>query len=231
MRLMKVYPEVPNWWYYVVFVITVAISLAVTQAWPTHLTWWAFFIAIFIAILWFLPIGMIQATTNIQIGLNVITEFIIGYMQPGRPVAMMTFKTFGYITMAQGMSFVQDLKLGHYMKIPPKTLFYTQTAATVWASLVEVAVMNWALGSIKGVCTKAASDNFTCPQAKVFYTASVVCKSRPSVYLVKLQQTNVFERGSFGTGKNILGRTNLRQSALVLLDWLVISNSILVHGS
>lgn len=33
---------------------------------------------------------------------SVITELIIGYVLPGRPVAMMLFKTWGYITMAQG---------------------------------------------------------------------------------------------------------------------------------
>jgi hypothetical protein len=47
---------------------------------------------------------MIQAITNQQVGLNVITELIIGYALPGRPVAMMMFKTWGYITMAQGMA-------------------------------------------------------------------------------------------------------------------------------
>ena len=40
---------------------------------------------------------MIQAITNQQIGLNVITELVVGYALPGKPVAMMIFKTFGYI--------------------------------------------------------------------------------------------------------------------------------------
>jgi hypothetical protein len=46
---------------------------------------------------------MIQAITNQQVGLNVITELIIGYALPGRPVAMMMFKTWGFTTMIQGM--------------------------------------------------------------------------------------------------------------------------------
>jgi hypothetical protein len=61
---------------------------------------------------WFLPIGFIQAITNVQLGLNVFTEFLIGYMQPGKPNAMMLFKTYGYITMTQGLAFTQDMKLG-----------------------------------------------------------------------------------------------------------------------
>lgn len=55
-----------------------------------------------------------------RIGLNVLTEFIFGYIQPGRPLALMLFKTYGYITMSQALSFVGDLKFGHYMKYIPR---------------------------------------------------------------------------------------------------------------
>jgi hypothetical protein len=48
------------------------------------------------------------------------------YMLPGRPIAMMLFKTYGYITMRQALAFAQDLKLGWYLKVPPKTMFMCQ---------------------------------------------------------------------------------------------------------
>lgn len=83
-----------------------------------------------IAFVYTIPIGMIQAITNTQVGLNVITELIIGYMLPGRPIAMMMFKTYGYITMAQALTFTSDFKLGHYMKIPPRPMFWCQVVAT-----------------------------------------------------------------------------------------------------
>ena len=38
---------------------------------------------------------------------SVITELIVGYALPGRPIAMMMFKTWGYITMSQG-TFIDD---------------------------------------------------------------------------------------------------------------------------
>jgi hypothetical protein len=58
---------------------------------------------------------MLQAITNQQVGLkcvlildtrvaqfslghSVITELVVGYCLPERPVAMMIFKTFGYIS-------------------------------------------------------------------------------------------------------------------------------------
>ena len=72
-RMMRKYPDAPNWWYMVILVVMIGISLATALAYDTHLSWWAFLIAIAIACAWSVPIGMIQAITNIQIGLNVFT--------------------------------------------------------------------------------------------------------------------------------------------------------------
>jgi OPT family small oligopeptide transporter len=104
----------------------------------------------------------------------VLTEFIVGYILPGRPVAMMAFKTCGYMTMYQALSFAQDLKLGHYMKVPPRTMFWSQTVATFWAALVQVSVMNWALGAIKDVCSATQANSFTCPQGRLFFNTAVI---------------------------------------------------------
>lgn len=59
-------------------------------------------------------------------GLNIITEYIMGVILPGRPIANVCFKTYGYISMAQAVSFLSDFKLGHYMKIPPRSMFIAQ---------------------------------------------------------------------------------------------------------
>jgi OPT family small oligopeptide transporter len=121
-RLMAKYETVPIWWYLIVLVIMTAIGLAVVLSYPTHMSWWAFFVSLIIALVWTLPIGMIQATTNIQLGLNVITEFIVGYIQPGKPMAMMLFKTYGYISMSQALYFCQDMKLGKTPAMFPTSL-------------------------------------------------------------------------------------------------------------
>lgn len=96
-----------------------------------------------IAFVYMIPVGMIQAITNQQLGLNVITELVIGYALPGRPLAMMLFKTWGYITMAQGLQFTSDFKLGHYMKIPQRPMFFCQVVATVLAGTTQLGVQAW----------------------------------------------------------------------------------------
>lgn len=58
---------------------------------------WGVVVSIFIAFVYIVPTGMLQAITNQQIGLNVLTELVGGYTLPGRPLALMIFKTYGYI--------------------------------------------------------------------------------------------------------------------------------------
>ncbi|KAL9083004.1 MAG: hypothetical protein Q9165_008700 [Trypethelium subeluteriae] len=172
--MSKNYKEAPQWWYGILFLLMLILSLVTVLGFPTNFKWWAFLIAVLVSTGFSLPIGIIQAITNVQIGLSVITEFIMGYMQPGKPLALMMFKVYGYITMSQALSFVSDLKFGHYMKIPPRTMFAAQVVATTMASIIQVFTLNFALNHIPDVCTKAQSQHFSCPNGQVFFSASVI---------------------------------------------------------
>ena len=87
---------------------------------------------------------------------------------------MMMFKTMGYITMTQALYFVQDLKLGHYMHVPQRDMFWAQLVATVWSCFVQLGVVEWALNHIANICTAKAPFEFTCLYIKTFYNASVI---------------------------------------------------------
>ena len=129
------------------------------------------------AIVYTVPIGILQAITNQQVGLNVITELIIGYLLPGRPVAMMLFKTWGYITTTQALQFTSDLKLAHYMKVPHRPMFFCQVIATLVAGTVQLVVQGWVFSNVEDLCTPDQKDGFTCPSIAVFGTASVIVSS------------------------------------------------------
>jgi len=85
-KLMAAYPEVPTWWYFSIFVINVALSIFVVEYYPIYLPWWALLLSILMAAVFSLPVGIVQAVTNQQPGLNIITEFVIGFILPGRPI-------------------------------------------------------------------------------------------------------------------------------------------------
>ena len=96
-RLMARYPQVPDWWYLCIFISMFGFGVVAIELNDTEMPVWAFCLALVVAFFYTLPIGIIQAVTNQQIGLNVITELIIGYMLPGKPLAMMLFKVWGYV--------------------------------------------------------------------------------------------------------------------------------------
>ncbi|WKA12666.1 hypothetical protein VitviT2T_030030 [Vitis vinifera] len=112
-----------------------------------------------------------------QPGLNVITELIIGFMYPGKPLANVVFKTYGYISMVQALTFLSDFKLGHYMKIPPRSMFLVQLVGTVIASSVYFGTAWWLLTTVEHICDLdllPEGSPWTCPGDDVFYNASVI---------------------------------------------------------
>ncbi|EEU46600.1 uncharacterized protein NECHADRAFT_38996 [Fusarium vanettenii 77-13-4] len=173
MKLMNKYKEAPTWWYMSLFAMLL-IGFYTVLGFPTNLSWWAFLLAIAISFGFALPIGIIQAVTNTQIGLNVLTEFIYGYIQPGRPLALMMFVDISDRHRAQSLRFVSDLKFGHYMKIPPRTMFLTQVVATTFSCFIQIIVLNLALNNIEDVCEPHQADHFTCPGGRVFFAASII---------------------------------------------------------
>jgi OPT family oligopeptide transporter len=117
---------------------------------------------------------MIQAITSQEVWLNVLTELIIGYALPGRPIAMMLFKTWGTITIAQALAFTSGFKLGHYMRIPHRPMFWCQIVGTVVAATVQVGVQAWMFSNIEDLCSEDQKDGFTCPFTTVFGTGSII---------------------------------------------------------
>lgn len=67
---MLAYPEVPQWYYAAIGVFSFTISVVTIRIWETQLPVWAFILAIVIALVYSIPIGMIQAITNVQVGLK-----------------------------------------------------------------------------------------------------------------------------------------------------------------
>ncbi|XP_045793366.1 oligopeptide transporter 5-like [Trifolium pratense] len=179
-RIMKKnYEQVPEWWFATILILMFMMALVACEGFgkQLQLPWWGILLSLAIALVFTLPIGVIEATTNIRSGLNVITELVIGFIYPGKPLANMAFKTYGHISMVQALGFLEDLKLGHYMKIPPKSMFIVQLVGTVVSSSVHFGTAWWLLTSIENICDESLlpkGSPWTCPGDDVFYNASII---------------------------------------------------------
>ncbi|KAG0051965.1 hypothetical protein BGZ83_003103 [Gryganskiella cystojenkinii] len=171
-RLMRIYPEVPDWWYIILFVTSMGLSFVTCIVWD-YMPWWAVFLAVGLAIFFVLPVGIVQAVTNQQPGLNIVTEYVIGYLLPGHAIANVTFKTYGYIVNIQALAFTADLKLGHYMKIPPRIMFMAQIVSTLISGVINLSTATWLVNTRPKICTPEGYP-FTCRATNTFYSASII---------------------------------------------------------
>ncbi|KAF8911642.1 oligopeptide transporter [Gymnopilus junonius] len=163
-KLMRNYPEVPDWWYAIAFCIFFAIAIVAVEVWSTEVPVWALLLAV----------GFIYAMTGQGITLNILAQIIPGTLLPGKPLANMIFKAYSVQTLTAGTSFVQDLKLGHYVKVPPRATFMVQMIATILAAFIQVGVKEWIFSNVPDICSATQRSQLTCPHNQVFFTASAV---------------------------------------------------------
>ncbi|KAH8883217.1 OPT family small oligopeptide transporter [Thozetella sp. PMI_491] len=174
-RLMSVYKPVPWWWWIAIILVMLGMSIAMTEVYHTGLPVYGIFLAFIIPAIYMVPCGMIQGITNVNSNqLNVLSEFIGGYMFQGKPIANILFKILSTDVVGQGIYFAQDMKLGHYLKIPRRTLFFAQGLATILGALTQTGVVLWMLGNIGGICDPDQPNGFTCPNGLTVYSSSVI---------------------------------------------------------
>ncbi|KAK5987748.1 Oligopeptide transporter 2 [Cladobotryum mycophilum] len=172
-RLMKEYREVPEWWYIVILIISIAIGCVALAHWPTYTSPAVVVYGLILAVIFIVPTGIIYAMTGIEVTLAVLAQFIGGSFVPGNALAMSFFKTYGFVTAAQALSFSNDQKLAHYAKIPPRLTFFAQMVPTLISTFVSVGVVTYQV-HIKDVCTATAPFRFLCPQETTFYTSGIL---------------------------------------------------------
>lgn len=134
---------------------------------------WAVFLCVGISIACVLPIGIIVAVTGQQLYLNVLTEFVIGLMIPGKTIAVMAFKSLGTNCIIQAINLISDLKLGHYMKINPIHMTAAQFYGTLVGAIVNTTVSLAALDFL-GPLISQPRGQWNANSYATFYNAGAI---------------------------------------------------------
>ncbi|KAH8928939.1 OPT superfamily oligopeptide transporter [Atractiella rhizophila] len=175
--LERNYESVPGKWYGILGGSMVLAASFLVLRYNLQLPLWGLYLSLCIALFFLVPCGIIAAITNQTIGLNVITEFVCGFILPGRPIGNVTFKVYGYMTMGQCLDLVSDLKLALYMKIPPRAMFLCQTLGTGLGSIVNYILIKGVIESKREYLDGTRIDptgQWTGRSAGIFYSASVI---------------------------------------------------------
>ena len=172
--MMKVYPEVPEWAYMCILVISIVLAILCVKVYPAETPVWGIFFALGINFVFLIPLTTVAARTGFSFGLNVLVELIVGYAIPGNGLALAFIKALGYNIDGQAQNFVNDLKQGHYAKLPPRATYRVQLLSILIASFIQLAILNYQITGIKNYCDPYNTQKFTCPNTRTFYSASVL---------------------------------------------------------
>jgi OPT family small oligopeptide transporter len=175
-NLMRAYPEVPDWWFLVIALISFIFAIIIVTHWPQIDTpVWSIFFVIGLNLVFLIPMTYLNAVAGQTEGLNVVTELIVGYALPGHPEALMFVKAFGYNINGQADNYISDQKMGFYAKIPPRAMYRGQILSAFVTAIVCYAVANFVDTSIPGICTPDQASDFNCENgSQVYFSASVV---------------------------------------------------------
>ncbi|KAI8832682.1 OPT oligopeptide transporter protein-domain-containing protein [Chytriomyces cf. hyalinus JEL632] len=141
-RLPSVHPEVPLWWYGALMALSIALGFYICVK-DDSLPWWAFILTVFIALIFAIVSGLLTALTGFSPPFKTFLQLIGGFLLPGRPIANMYFTTFGGNTILEAVAMRTDLKIGQYMKIAPRAVFFAQMYGGFIGALIH-----WVLNHI-----------------------------------------------------------------------------------
>lgn len=134
------YPDAPAWWYYILLGVSFIFGLIVVITQHTTLPVWGYIIALLVGTVVAPFSGVLYAILGTGISTGPLTKMIAGALIPGRPLANLYFFGWSHSTIAQAINLSNDLKLGQYLKIPPRAMFITQVLGTVFGAFLNYAV-------------------------------------------------------------------------------------------
>ncbi|KAJ5394192.1 uncharacterized protein N7487_011833 [Penicillium crustosum] len=140
-HMAKHYKEAPWWWYIAVLVVSFILGIIVTVKENITLSPWAYVISLIIGCI-IAPFSIILLSRyGNGIATNNLSKMLAGLILPGRPVGNMYFAAWSHNVIANAVNLSSDLKMGEYLKIPPRVMFITQIYGTILGGFINYAIM------------------------------------------------------------------------------------------
>ncbi|EMF12399.1 OPT superfamily oligopeptide transporter [Sphaerulina musiva SO2202] len=176
LQVMSRYPKVPRYWYAVVLVLSVSMSLLTFYQGGFQLPWWGFAVFFILALVLTYPNGILTAIAGTSPGDTMISDLIAGFIFHGKPLAVMSCFAFANPILGQALSLLSMFKLGYYLKIPERPMFWGQMWGTAIVPLVNYGVTRLVLDNIDHAMLKGIkhSVSWNALGTKAWYSASIL---------------------------------------------------------
>ncbi|KAJ5892532.1 OPT oligopeptide transporter [Penicillium tannophilum] len=158
-HMAKHYKEAPWWWYIGILVISFVLGLIVVLKENIGLPAWAYVVSLIVGIIVSPFSTILYSRYGNGIATNNLSKMLAGLMIPGRPVGNMYFAAWSHNVISNAVSLSNDLKMGEYLKIPPRVMFLTQIWGTILGGFINYAVMISIVAKNKVVLNSANGSN------------------------------------------------------------------------
>ncbi|KAK4034638.1 OPT oligopeptide transporter protein-domain-containing protein [Parachaetomium inaequale] len=140
-HMTKHYKETPSWWYLATLVLSFVLGIIVVTTQNITLPVWAYVISLLLG-MFIAPLStLLYSRYGNGIATNNLSKMLAGLILPERPVGNMYFAAWSHNVINNAVQLSSDLKMGEYLKIPPRVMFLTQVYGTILGGFINYAVM------------------------------------------------------------------------------------------
>ncbi|KZM24981.1 OPT super [Ascochyta rabiei] len=164
--IQRSYKEVPEWWFVALFLAGFVTLLAITASGHLFIPWWTVIIGVATGFIVVVPLGYLYAISNYQVAIGDFNELIYGYMihtaagaAHHHPCGPSVYGSIAGDAWYRAQYMLQDQRIGHYMHIPPRTVFFSQIFGCILGVPINYGVIRWVLDTKFDFLSGVKSDS------------------------------------------------------------------------
>ncbi|KAJ5693293.1 hypothetical protein N7462_002716 [Penicillium macrosclerotiorum] len=163
--IQRQYKEIPLWWYLVLFLAAFIILITTIACGYLFIPIWTLFVALASAAIFVIPFAWLYAISNYQLETGSFNELMYGYMVHTKagsghqhPCGPSVYGSIAGDAWYRAQYMLQDQKIGHYMHIPPRAIFFSQIFGVCMGVPINYAVIRWIMDTKGDYLTGKKSD-------------------------------------------------------------------------
>jgi OPT family oligopeptide transporter len=172
-KLMSRYTETPEWWFILLFIVNLVL-LSLACHFCHLLPGYFVLMTSIIGSLMVLPFGLLIAQTaqTRLIGPIFAYNLLGAVLLPSNPAGFDTFIRLIFRIQAQALEFLLYLKISHFMKLPPRVVFFAVISSVTLSSIVAYITSHSILSYVKDICQPTSID-WKCSFPVLVYSKTV----------------------------------------------------------